>query len=56
MVMAIPSSLKTLIFKGQHFTQVPHDLHEEGTVTALCVIFINSSIFARNLGDADGKI
>ena len=54
--MAIPSSLNTLIFKGQHFTQVPHDLHDEGIVTAFCACFINSSIFSRNLGDAEVKI
>jgi len=55
MVTAIPSSLKTLIFKGQHFTQVPQDLHDEGIVTALCVSFISSSIFSRNPEDAEGK-
>ena len=54
--MAFPFSLKTLIFKGQHFTHVPQDLHDDGIVTALCVCFINSSIFSRNLGDAEGKI
>ena len=54
--MAFPSSLKTLIFKGQDFTQVPHDLHEESIVTALCACFISSSIFSRNLGDAEGKV
>jgi hypothetical protein len=56
MVMAIPSSLNALIFNGQHFTQVPHDLHDEGIVAALCVSFISSSIFSLNLGDAEGKM
>ena len=56
MVIAFPSELKTLIFKGQYFTQVPHDIHLERSVTAVYVILDNSLNFFCKFLEADVMI
>jgi len=53
MVIAFPSELYALIFKGQNLIHVPQDLHFEIIVKAEYFILDNSLIFFCKLLEAD---